>query len=115
MARKRVGARRWNAQFYRHNGNQDDTGNPTYSVPADWDPISTGWPCEFIATTGGETVRGRQTTAEATYVLFGEFYGASGILASDRCEINGSRFGIVAVDDSDEMQMEHRIELRREQ
>lgn len=112
--RKRIGMRRWTANFYAHNGNVDSYGQPTYQNPNDWSLVSSGWPCELITTVGGEVIRGRMTNAKSTHVAYGEFFGSEGVTPKHRCEINGVKYGVTCVIDQDGLQMERRIELRGE-
>lgn len=109
-----LGLYRHVARFDQHNGNADDFGNPTYSVDDDWDTVIQQWPCQLTTTSGGEKVRGRQTTSETTHVLFGEFYGASTAEASFRAVIEGKTYGVVSVYDADGENRELRVELKRE-
>jgi len=112
--RKRIGMRRWTADFYSHNGNADSYGQLTYSNPADWNIVLQDWPCELITTVGGEVIRGRMTNAKTTHVAYGEFFGADNVTTKMRCRINGVDYGVTAVIDQDGLQMEMRIELRGE-
>ena len=117
--RMRIGARKYQATFSSHNGKQDTAGQYTYGVSDDWVPVVVGWPVEMVATGGGETLRGRQVTAQTTHVLFGEAFGGEGINAEHRCqiEVNGvtQTFGVVSVLDMDGLDMERRVELKQEQ
>lgn len=112
--RKRYGMRRYLASFWQHNGSRDPLNQPTYSTATDWEPVISGWPCELIATNGGEVLRGRQVTAETTHVLFGEFFGAAGVKAQHRCQIDGTFYNVVAAYDADGTRMEQRIEVKAE-
>ena len=112
--RRRIGMRRWHAEFSRHDGTLDDHGQPTYDVSADYDVVVRGWPCEVTSTVGAEVVRGRMVNEKTTHVAFGEFYGSSGISVKDRCTISGKEYGIVNISDSDGLNSELRIELRGE-
>ena len=114
MARKRIGMRRWNAVFWRHDGTLDDYGQPTYDIDNDWAVTGGTWPLELVSTVGGEVLRGRQVNEKTTHVAFGEFFGTSGIVVTDRCVINGNRYGITNMSDSDGLQTERRVELRGE-
>ena len=114
MARNTVGARQHTAIFTRHNGTVDAAGNPTYSVANDWLPINAGWPCERVAVTGGETLRGRQVTAETTHVLFGWWNSVKDITAADQVQIAGLTYSIVSVLDADGDNMTARIQCKRE-
>ena len=117
--RQSVGNRVYSATFSEHNGNRDEHGNPTYEVATDWVPVVTRWPCEMIATAGGEMIRGRQTTATTTHVLYGEYFGAKGIKATHRCTILvddvAETFSVSAVPiDAQGRKMEMRVEVKRE-
>lgn len=112
--RKRIGMRRWNAKFLRHNGTVDEYGQLTYSVASDWDIVLHSWPCELITTVGGEVLRGRMTNEKSTHVAYGEFFGAGSVTTKYRCVIDGVSYGITCVIDQDGLQMERRIELRGE-
>ena len=114
MSRKRYGHRRWVAQFQRHNGTVDDNNQPTYTVGADWDVVIEAWPCELIATSGGETVRGRQTSPETTHLAYGEYFGAESASPDMRAVIEGTVYGVVSVLDLEGLSREMRIELRLE-
>jgi hypothetical protein len=114
MARQRIGNRRHVASFSRHNGNQDQTGAPTYGVDSDWSSIIADWPCEMLTTGGGELLRGRQVTSSTTHVLIGDYYGADHVLATDRVLINGLTLEVVLAIDPDGDNVEMRIECKRE-
>lgn len=113
--RKRVGMRRWIANFYEHNGNVDSYGQPTYKTGSDWEASVLNWPCELITTVGGEVIRGRMTNSKTTHVAYGEFAGAKDVTTKARCVIDGVNYGVTCVIDADGLQMERRIELRGEQ
>jgi len=112
--RKRIGQRRWTAVFTRHDGTVDALNRPTYETDGDWDVVGNTWPCEVVTTVGGEVLRGRMVNEKTTHVAFGEFYGAADITVRDRCTIDGKKYGIVAIIDTDGLQSERRIELRGE-
>lgn len=112
--RKRIGFRRHIATFLRHNGSVDQYGQPTYSEDGSWDVLVSGWPCELTTTIGGEVLRGRMVNEKSTHVLFGEFYGTGDITVEDRCVIAGVKYGITCVLDVDGVNMEARIELKKE-
>lgn len=112
--RKRIGARRWIGNFYRHDGTVDEYGTPTYDNDNDWDLVITGWPCELVTTVGGEVLRGRMVNEKTTHVAFGEFFGAQSPTTQDRLVINDVKYGIVSFIDADGLQTEARIELRGE-
>jgi len=112
--RKRIGFRRHNATFYRHNGTVDDYGQKTYSDDNQWDVLSQGWPCELVTTVGGEVLRGRMVNEKTTHVAFGEFFGVGSVGVKDRCVINGIKYGITCVSDPDGISMEVRVELLSE-
>lgn len=114
MARKRIGFRNHRALIQEHNGNQDDNGQPTYTVEADWLLVEPQWPVEMVAASGGERLRGRQVAASVTHVLFGEYFGAKEIRPDMRCIIDSSVYGIVSVLDKDGTSMEMRVEVKRE-
>jgi hypothetical protein len=61
--------RRWTATFYRHDGNVDSYGQPTYKTDADWDVVTQTWPCEL-------TTKDRCT-------INGKNYGISAIIDAD--------------------------------
>ena len=86
-----AGHMRYAATFERHNGNTNETNNPTYDVEADWKPILEGWYCELIGKGGGENVLGRQTVAETTHILNGNAAAITGkgIQATDRVKVGG--------------------------
>lgn len=113
MARKRYGFRNHFAKFTRHSGSVDAVGNPTYSDPEQWAKIGATWPCELMSTTAGETLRGRQVTAEATHVLYGANITKWGVMPKDRVTVAGMRLEIVAVLDSDGRGFESRVDARR--
>lgn len=112
--RKRMGKRRHTAQVQEHNGTVDGTGNPTYGTPGDWDTVIAAWPCELLTTAGGETVRGKQVTAQTTHVLFGEYFGASGVSANMRIIVNGQTMSLVSAYDPNGDQSEMRVEAKIE-
>ena len=111
--RKRIGYRRHQASFERHNGNQDDAGNLTYGTQADWVSVFAGWPVELTTTSGTEDTRGRQVQAETTHVLYGEWYGGQMAAPSQRCRVNGLLFDVVSAYDVEGTQQELRVELKR--
>ena len=112
--RKRYGFRRDQATTMIHNGNQDAAGQPTYSNDADWSPVVIGWPVELVSVRGGETLRGRQVSADTSHVLFGEYYGGNGVSPEQRCVINGESYNVVSAMDLDGTHTELRVELRRD-
>lgn len=112
--RRRIGYRRWTANFTRHNGSVDEYGQPTYSNPSDWATVSVGWPCELTTTIGAEVVRGRMVNEKTTHVAFGEFSGLGDVGVKDRCTISGVDYGIVNISDPDGVSQEVRVELRGE-
>lgn len=104
------------ATFWKHNGNQDEFGNPTYTVDADWIQQPIKWPCEVLGASGGEVMRGRQVTATTTHVLYGEWFGVVTVTSDMRCQIeDGTRFEIVALLEPDGLSTEGRLDCRREQ
>lgn len=112
--RKRIGFRRHIATFHRHDGSVDAYGQPTYNDDSTWSVLTQGWPCELTTTVGGEVLRGRMVNEMTTNVAFGEFYGTGDITVEDRCVIAGVKYGITCVADPDGINMEVRIELRRQ-
>ena len=112
--RQRLGRRIHQADFQLHNGNLDDSGTPTYTSEDDWQVVIAAWPCEVLNTSGGETLRGRQVTAETTHVLIGEYFGVEGVTTDMRIEVNGQTLAIVSVLDQDGDSYERRIEAKRE-
>ena len=114
MPRKLAGRRTHFAQFQKHNGTVDALGTPTYDEPADWDVVVPQWTAEHLQTRGGEVLRGRQVAAVTTDVLYGEYYGAQGVLPEMRCVIDGVTYEVVAALDMDGRHREMRVELRRE-
>lgn len=112
--RRAVGTRNHKATFFRHNGTTDVSGNPTYSVDADWEQLNQGWPCEMISGTAGETIRGRQVVAETTHLLYGDWAAVKFVEPTDRVQIGGVRFSITSVSDPGGDRMETRIEIKRE-
>lgn len=115
--RYRIGQRRYLATFEAHNGNIDETGNPTYDTLADWLESLAGWYCELIATGGSEQIRGRQIAAETTHVIFGDYaaVAAAGITTQHRCTVGGlTRAGIERIYDADGLRTEMVLELKQE-
>ena len=112
--RRKIGYRRYTATAKQHNGKQDEAGQPTYGTESDWTPIVSGWPVELIGVTGGERIRGRQVAAEATHVIYGEYYGGQGITPEARCVVDGRTFNVVNVLDMDGDHRELRVELKAE-
>lgn len=115
-----IGSWRYTADFYKHNGNVDTTGTPTWSVPADWDVPVLTWPCELTTTRGTEDERGKQVTATTTHVLFGEYFGAKGVTAEMRMIVpidadDELYMSVVSATDTDGTRREMRIEAKREQ
>ena len=115
MARKRIGMRSHYAKFKRHIGTLDDYGNPTYQKAEDWTDTGPGsWPCELLGTAGGETLRGRQVTAEATHVMYGWKIPAGSVRPTDRVVVGQQTFEVVAVMDPDGRGFETRIDAKEE-
>lgn len=115
MARNRIGKRRYNATFLEFNGKQTETGFPDYTDPTNWVPVVANWPCELIGVGSGETVRGRQVTAETTHVIFGEWFGGEGVKSGHRCRVDGREMSVAGPPlDMDGMKLEMRIELKQE-
>jgi head-tail adaptor len=110
----KFGARRWRATVQQHDGTVDDHGQPTYSVDSDWDSVLTGLPVELLSTTGGETIRGRQTTAESSHIGYCDYHAGSSVTAGMRLVIDSHRYNVVAVLDELGKRRELRLELRRE-
>ncbi len=107
-----IGLRKHAARVQRHNGNQVN-GWPTYDVDADWTDVTT-WLCEQVGARGGETVRGRQTAAEVTRVLFGDYPSGRMIQPKDRILIDDETLpvGVVAALDQDGDGRELRVECK---
>ena len=116
QATTHTGNKRLQATFEVHNGKRDYTGNPTLDNDADWRAVPLDWPCEVIDGGGGETIRGRQTTAQTTHVLVGDYWSVKnrGINANMRATFGGQRAGIVHVSDADGSNRQMRIEVRTE-
>lgn len=112
--RFRAGSRRHQADFEQHDGTIGTHGNPTYKTSGDWDTIVSAWPCELLTTKGGESLRGRQVTADTTHVLFGEYQGATSVTTDMRAVIDGTTYDVVSVYDPDGDGREMRVELRIE-
>lgn len=112
--RERIGSRRHRATFQQHDGTQDTHGNPTYPTTGDWDAVVTDWPCEMVAVNGGEQLRGRQVTSNATHVLFGEYHGADTVTTDMRCVVDSVTYQIVSTLDMDGENRELRVELKRQ-
>ena len=111
MTRKRSGHRRHGATFQKRADGVDEHGHPEHR----WEFVVGPWYTEMVSTRGGEVVRGRQTTAQSTHVLFGEWSPALEVLDTDmRCVVNGEVFGIASVLDADGLRQEIRVELKRE-
>ena len=113
-SRFKIGNRSHVATFQRHDGTLDEYGQPTYDNPDDWDTIVPLWYCELMGAKGGETVRGRQVTALASYVLYGDWPEVSGVVASDRILVDGLTLGILDVTDTTGRQMEMVIDAKVE-
>ena len=113
FTRRRVGTRTHVAEVRRHNGNRDDYGQPTYSVPSDYSVLISDWPCEFMSTVGGEIVRGMMMTEKSTHVLFGNFAAVEDVNEKDLIVVNGDRYGINSIFDPDGLRMEMRVEVRK--
>lgn len=112
--RRRIGQRRWNAEFSSHNGNVDEYGQLTYSNDSDWSITVSSWPCELVTTVGGEVLRGRMTNEKTTNVAYGDWYAVQHVTTKSRVVINGVSYGITAMIDTEGLQREMRIELRGE-
>lgn len=92
--RYRVGKRRYTAIFESHNGRRDEYGQPTYKVDDDWETV-VRWPCEVMQVSGGESFRGRQVSAGATYTLYGDYSAVRNVNTKMRIRVNGLVLGIV--------------------
>lgn len=115
MARKnRVGTWQHIATFQQHNGRKNDHGLPTVDVDSDWRTVLASWPCELMATSGGEQIRGRQVTAVTTHVLFGDYFAAKNVTPDLRVQVNGLTLQVISAFDPDGQQFEMRIEAKRE-
>jgi SPP1 family predicted phage head-tail adaptor len=108
-----TGKRRDNAQIQKHNGKVDDYGQPTYKVEADWETV-VRWPCQFMSTSGGEFLRGRQVTAQSTHVLYGDYAAVRDVTPDMRVKIRGQVLGILDVSDLFGDQREMSIDAKRE-
>jgi len=111
--RYRVGKRRDSAVFEKHNGNVDDYGMPTYTIDVDWDRV-VSWPCEFLSAKGGEFLRGRQVSAEASHVLYGDFSAVRDVTQDMRIKVRGLTLGIIDVSDLFGDMREMVIDAKRE-
>lgn len=112
--RKRVGHRNHSATFSRFNGATNSAGNPQYENPGNWIAVLKVWPCEMVSASGGETIRGRQVTANTSIVLFGDYAAAKYVLESDRVTVDGRVLGVAAAYDAEGDKMELRVECREE-
>lgn len=108
--------RRYVASFYVHNGNRNQTGNPTYDDLEDWYQVAYDYYCEKINSSGGETVRGRQVTDQTSFVLVGDYWGARaiGVSAPMQVEIEGIRGNVISAEDIDGQQLEMMIQVEIE-
>lgn len=114
MRRFRAGYRNHIARFDEYAGDADIHGQPQYTDSTQWDTVLRQWPAELIPTTGGETIRGRQVTAQTTHVLFGSYHGAEMLTAEMRCVLEGKTYGVVRVSNEEGRQQEIRVELKWE-
>ena len=112
--RERTGSRRYRADVQQHDATVDGHGSPTFTTAGDWDTVVTGWPCEILTTTGGETIRGRQVSATTTHVLYGQFAGGSSITPEMRLVVNGVNYSVVSAYDPDGMRRKIRVEAKRQ-
>mgnify|MGYP000743035200 CR=1 FL=1 len=112
--RNRAGQRRHRLDAKQHDGTLDGHGDPTYTVPGDWDTVVTGWPCEMLTVSAGERVRGRQVTDQTTVVFFGEFQGGSTITPDMRVEVNSVTYEVVTAFDPENTRREYRVEAKLE-
>ena len=109
-------ASRYVATFSRHNGNVDNTGNPTYSIPADWDVVADDIPVSLMGAGGGEAAYDRQQTERSTHNLYCDYWDgvSAGIDVTMRVQVNGETFSIVHIGNPDGIQREMEIEVKRE-
>jgi len=115
MARRnKIGSRRYIATFFAHDGTVDGAGQPTFNDPAAWNQIVTGWYCECLATSGGETLRGQQVTAQTKRVLYGDFAAVRSVTARMRCKVDGIVSDVISVLDDSGEKREMRIQLGEE-
>jgi hypothetical protein len=114
MPKTKSGNRIHLADAWRHNGVQNETGNPTYDVRSDWNLIVRAWPVELLSASGGETLRGRQVTSITTHIAIGNFFGADKIRATDRLVIAGIWYAVITAVDPDGTRFEMRVECKRE-
>lgn len=119
MARRyRTGKRNYMAYVERHTGEEDPHGMPTYSADNEWCQVIR-WPCEVIGATGGEVIRGRQTSAYTSHVLYGDYKAAKKIKQSDRIKItiDGTELylGILSIRDAEGDLYEMVIDARHEE
>jgi len=108
------GSRRHRAKVEQHDGTVDAHGTPTYHTSSDWDTVVLSWPCELLTASGGEKIRGRQTSSETTHVFFGDYAAASAVTSSMRVICNSQAYGIVSVYDANGDGREIRIEAKIE-
>ncbi len=116
MARRnKIGSRRYIATFFSHDGTVDSVGQPTFNDPAAWQQVIGGWPCECLATSGSETLRGQQVTAQTKRVLYGDFAAVAIASARMRCKVDGIVSDVISVLDDSGEKREMRIQLGEEQ
>ena len=106
--------RRWRSNFARHNGNVDAAGNPTIANDKDWEMFIVAWPCEIRAVSGGMKLRGgRQVSADATHILYGEIHGANDLLPEDRAILSDGRiFEVIYTADETGFERERVVEIK---
>lgn len=116
MSRKeRIGPRRYRADVTQHDGTVDGHGQPTYTTSGDWDTVVSAWPCELLTTTGGETLRGVQVSAQTTHVFKGDHVAGGSSIAPDmRLTVDGVVYSVVAAYDRDGMRRETWVEAKRQ-
>lgn len=112
--RQRIGNRRHSLDAKQHDGTTDSLGTPTYHVAGDWDTVTSGWPVEMLVVSGGETLRGRQVTAQTTHVFYGEYYGGKDIEADMKVVVENVEYDVVTAYDPWGDRQEFRVEAKRE-
>jgi len=111
--RYRTGKRRDVAVFEKHNGNVDEYGTPTLTIDSDWDRF-VSWPCEFLGSKGGEFLRGRQVTSQASNTLYGDYSAVRDVTTEMRLKIRKLTFGLLDVTDAFGDMREMVIDVKRE-
>ena len=107
--------RRYRADIEQHDGTTDAHGMPTLQTAADWDVKVSKWPCEKVAVSAGERIRGRQVSDQTSLILFGDFAAVEDVTPKMHAVIDGTTYGIISVVDVDGDRREMRIELKLEQ